>query len=63
MQRQIDLLGKSYTVTITGEHGAQQFQVDDDKPCPAVLIDKKGIIIAKGLRGNMLKQKLSDIFN
>ncbi|RLC16908.1 MAG: acetyl-CoA carboxylase biotin carboxyl carrier protein subunit [Deltaproteobacteria bacterium] len=41
MQRQIDLLGKSYTVTITGEHGAQQFQVDDDKPCPAVLIDKK----------------------
>ena len=28
-----------------------------------VLIDKKGIIIAKGLRGSMLKQKLSDLFN
>lgn len=45
MQRQIDLLDKSYMVTITGEQGAQQFQVDDDKPCPAVLpanlIDKK----------------------
>ena len=41
MQRQIDLIGKSYTVTITGERGAQQFQVDDDTPCPAVLIDKK----------------------
>jgi len=28
-----------------------------------VLIDKKGNIIATGLRGNMLKQKLSDIFD
>jgi len=41
MKRRIDLLDKSYMVTITGEHGAQQIQVDDDKPSPVALIDKK----------------------
>lgn len=42
MQRQIDLMNNSYTVTVTGSAGDQKIQVDDQNPVPVTLIKHNG---------------------
>lgn len=42
MQRRIDLMNNSYTVTVTGTEGNQEIQVDDQRPAPAALFKHTG---------------------
>lgn len=42
MQRRIDLMNNSYTVTVTCTAGNQKIQVDDQNPAPVALIKLNG---------------------
>lgn len=42
MQRRIDLMNNSYTVTLTGKEGNQKIQVDNQNPAPVALSKHNG---------------------